>query len=126
VVTKVAEHIKQGGPLTASAIEPSPLLKSGRSKSPGAKLSADELVESRPGGGRVEPTAPTVSTAPAKVGEASAPSSAVSANANIGSQVLVAEVLPGQLPALCPECSTPVQHEGGCVICRNCGYSKCG
>ncbi len=26
----------------------------------------------------------------------------------------------------CPECSGSVEHEGGCVICRNCGYSKCG
>ncbi len=25
----------------------------------------------------------------------------------------------------CPECGAEVQHEGGCVICRNCGYSKC-
>ncbi|HIS68204.1 MAG TPA: vitamin B12-dependent ribonucleotide reductase [Candidatus Gallacutalibacter stercoravium] len=25
----------------------------------------------------------------------------------------------------CPECGEPVEHEGGCVICRNCGYSKC-
>ncbi|HOE56700.1 MAG TPA: vitamin B12-dependent ribonucleotide reductase [Bacillota bacterium] len=25
----------------------------------------------------------------------------------------------------CPECGSPVQHEGGCLICRNCGYSKC-
>jgi ribonucleoside-diphosphate reductase alpha chain len=25
----------------------------------------------------------------------------------------------------CPECSAKVEHEGGCVICRNCGYSKC-
>ncbi|HYF81722.1 MAG TPA: ribonucleotide reductase N-terminal alpha domain-containing protein [Clostridia bacterium] len=25
----------------------------------------------------------------------------------------------------CPECGSPIQHEGGCVICRNCGYSKC-
>lgn len=25
----------------------------------------------------------------------------------------------------CPECGNPIQHEGGCVICRNCGYSKC-
>lgn len=28
--------------------------------------------------------------------------------------------------ANCPECSTKVEHEGGCVVCRNCGYSKCG
>ena len=25
----------------------------------------------------------------------------------------------------CPECGSAIQHEGGCVICRNCGYSKC-
>lgn len=25
----------------------------------------------------------------------------------------------------CPECGAKVEHEGGCVICRNCGYSKC-
>lgn len=28
--------------------------------------------------------------------------------------------------ALCPECGKPVEHEGGCMICRHCGYSKCG
>ncbi len=28
--------------------------------------------------------------------------------------------------AACPDCGKPVEHEGGCVICRNCGYSKCG
>ncbi|MCL2084452.1 MAG: vitamin B12-dependent ribonucleotide reductase [Oscillospiraceae bacterium] len=27
---------------------------------------------------------------------------------------------------LCPECGHTVTHEGGCVICRGCGYSKCG
>lgn len=26
----------------------------------------------------------------------------------------------------CPDCGTVVEHEGGCVICRNCGFSKCG
>lgn len=25
----------------------------------------------------------------------------------------------------CPECNAPMQHEGGCVSCRSCGYSKC-
>jgi len=25
----------------------------------------------------------------------------------------------------CPECGNKIQHEGGCVICRDCGYSKC-
>ncbi len=28
--------------------------------------------------------------------------------------------------SLCPECGKPVEHEGGCVICRHCGFSKCG
>lgn len=26
----------------------------------------------------------------------------------------------------CPECGKSVEHEGGCVICRHCGFSKCG
>lgn len=26
----------------------------------------------------------------------------------------------------CPECGAEMEHEGGCVICRACGYSKCG
>ncbi len=28
--------------------------------------------------------------------------------------------------SFCPECESVLEHEGGCVICRNCGYSKCG
>ncbi len=26
----------------------------------------------------------------------------------------------------CPECGGTVTHEGGCIVCRECGYSKCG
>ncbi len=26
----------------------------------------------------------------------------------------------------CPECGMPINHEGGCVVCTHCGYSKCG
>jgi len=26
----------------------------------------------------------------------------------------------------CPECGADMEHEGGCTICRACGYSKCG
>jgi len=26
----------------------------------------------------------------------------------------------------CPECGKVVEHEGGCMVCRNCGFSKCG
>ena len=25
----------------------------------------------------------------------------------------------------CPECGAPLEHEGGCVMCRECGWSKC-
>lgn len=28
--------------------------------------------------------------------------------------------------AKCPECASKMEHEGGCVVCRSCGYSKCG
>ncbi len=26
----------------------------------------------------------------------------------------------------CPECGQELEHEGGCAVCRNCGFSKCG
>ena len=26
----------------------------------------------------------------------------------------------------CPECGGRVEHEGGCMVCRACGFSKCG
>lgn len=26
----------------------------------------------------------------------------------------------------CPECGNRLEHESGCVVCRSCGYSKCG
>ncbi len=32
----------------------------------------------------------------------------------------------GPLLGACPECGGVVEHESGCVVCRNCGYTKCG
>jgi ribonucleoside-diphosphate reductase alpha chain len=26
----------------------------------------------------------------------------------------------------CPECGSTVEHEGGCAVCRNCGFTRCG
>lgn len=47
-------------------------------------------------------------------------------------QMLIPQVFaPSNLPekevsgAVCPDCSALLEHEGGCVACRNCGYSKC-
>lgn len=36
------------------------------------------------------------------------------------------EDLPWSMIKHCPECGSKMQHEGGCVICKNCGFSKCG
>ena len=27
---------------------------------------------------------------------------------------------------ICEECGMPMHHENGCVVCKNCGFSKCG
>lgn len=33
---------------------------------------------------------------------------------------------PVMLIGACPECGGSVEHESGCVICHNCGFTKCG
>jgi ribonucleoside-diphosphate reductase alpha chain len=31
-----------------------------------------------------------------------------------------------QIYEACPDCGSPVEHESGCLVCRICGFSKCG
>jgi len=34
--------------------------------------------------------------------------------------------LVGVAQGACPDCGGVIEHEGGCVVCRACGFSKCG
>ena len=40
-------------------------------------------------------------------------------------QAAASEVVTTKHSRFCPECGMEMEHEGGCVICRSCGYSKC-
>lgn len=51
--------------------------------------------------------------------------------ANSNSQTLGSESIPSSNPetdnsAKCPECGSELIQEGGCVICKSCGWSRCG
>jgi ribonucleoside-diphosphate reductase alpha chain len=32
----------------------------------------------------------------------------------------------GNVVGVCPDCGGALQHEEGCMVCKACGYSKCG
>lgn len=51
--------------------------------------------------------------------------------ANSNSQIPSSESIPSSNPeadngAKCPECGSELIQEGGCVICKSCGWSRCG
>lgn len=51
--------------------------------------------------------------------------------ANSNSQIPISESIPSSNPeadngAKCPECGSELIQEGGCVICKSCGWSRCG
>jgi ribonucleoside-diphosphate reductase alpha chain len=45
---------------------------------------------------------------------------------DIAPLLIVDESKQKQGDSVCPECGEALEHEGGCNICRTCGYSKCG
>ena len=47
---------------------------------------------------------------------------AAAATATPEPQLSLVEVAQGA----CPDCGGSIEHEGGCAVCRLCGYSKCG
>ncbi|MCL2339501.1 MAG: TSCPD domain-containing protein, partial [Actinomycetia bacterium] len=102
VVTKVHHHLQQGGPLAASAIEPTPLLK---------RHNHQTVADLQPGGVEKEPEEP-------------APAQPITFTIESG-RLESGRPISGQIQAFCPECGSQLEYEGGCAICRNCGYSKC-
>ena len=45
-----------------------------------------------------------------------------------GAHFNMVETATGNTPktmTTCPECGLTISHEGGCLLCHNCGYSKC-
>ena len=60
-----------------------------------------------------------------KSGEGPAPMEAPAPKPKAGPQP---DMTPAEakLARFCPECGSALEHEGGCVTCRDCGYSKCG
>ena len=74
-----------------------------------SRLIEEEQLKEKAAGGGVKPEAPL-------------PDSIL-----IGTQKQMADIpaTAGEIHS-CPECGSAVEHEGGCVICRNCGFSKCG
>ena len=82
---------------------------------PDAIAKAIEKVMKASQGNRIPPCPPPMGPRKAAVVEGP--------KGNLNPDMTPAEA---KLAKFCPECGSPLEHEGGCVTCRNCGYSKCG
>ena len=38
---------------------------------------------------------------------------------------VLAKYVPNEISGKCPECGADLVHEGGCIHCSQCSYSKC-
>jgi ribonucleoside-diphosphate reductase alpha chain len=52
-------------------------------------------------------------------------SSAVTVSTGATKQIALAGIANMGLCPQCPECGGMMEHEGGCAVCRTCGFSKC-
>ena len=82
---------------------------------PDAIAKAIEKVMKASQGNRIPPCPPPMGPRKAAVVEGP--------KGNLNPDMTPAEA---KLAKFCPECGSPLEHEGGCVTCRDCGYSKCG
>ncbi len=121
VVMKVNDYIEAAGGEGGPALEPllpEGLLQQGaaaQGPSPGGHspgvLSPQQPVPGPQKQAHAEPEPSPSREAAPPVAESIAPDSTA---------------LNGAALTRCPECGAVIEHEGGCVICRGCGFSHCG
>ena len=106
VVMKVNDFIEAYGGDATATLQPEPLSPA-RPAPPAEKEEADASAESHP------------ITSASDAYKYKIPHTAVKSTG---------PAAPGASRKLtkCPDCGTAIQHEGGCVICRSCGFSFCG
>ncbi|MGD9559808.1 MAG: adenosylcobalamin-dependent ribonucleoside-diphosphate reductase, partial [Oscillospiraceae bacterium] len=84
---------------------------------PDARLAPEPLTQTRPAGGGPLPDAAE---------EAAADTDGVPPPPPANPATKAGPKRTGKTAHACPDCGGAIEHEGGCVICRSCGYSKCG